>query len=221
MNARKLHKSGSLFYVLSDHYNKAAAREVLHDLTGNKLKLVFPQLARFASLGLTIPFSTPDCEHAFSTMNQAKTKVRNRLKTTSFDFLLRISIEGPELKDFGFQLALSEIVGSVLLSLLACTVETPFYGHPLVKQKPVLNSRWSVKRGSLRHAHASHHFCSPQIQSRRHSPMNLQLHTLDILHLCCSKFAQKVVPSLHKPTTRYMCSTLLWSHTQSLVTFSR
>ena len=27
------------------------------------------------------------------------------------------------------------------------------------------------------------------------------------------QFTQKVVPSLHKPTTRYMC-TLLWSHTQ-------
>ena len=32
----------------------------------------------------------------------------------------------------------------------------------------------------------------------------------DILHLCCLKFIQKVVSSLHKPTTRYMC-TLLWS----------
>ena len=31
----------------------------------------------------------------------------------------------------------------------------------------------------------------------------------DILHLCCSK----LVPSIHKPTTRYTC-TLLWSHTQ-------
>ena len=31
-----------------------------------------------------------------------------------------------------------------------------------------------------------------------------------ILHLCCSKFAQKVVPILHSPTTKYMC-TLLWS----------
>ena len=35
----------------------------------------------------------------------------------------------------------------------------------------------------------------------------------DIVHLCSSKFTQKVVPSLHKPTRRYMC-TLLWSHTQ-------
>ena len=37
----------------------------------------------------------------------------------------------------------------------------------------------------------------------------------DILHLSCSKYTQKVVPSLHKPTTRYMyMCTLLWSHTQ-------
>ena len=48
------------------------------------------------------------------------------------------------------------------------TVETAFYNHPLVQQKPVLKGRWSVK------------------------------------HLSCSKFTEKVVPSLHKPTTRYV-----------------
>ena len=36
-----------------------------------------------------------------------------------------------------------------------CTaVETAFYDHPLVQQKTVLKGRWSVKRESLRHAHA-------------------------------------------------------------------
>ena len=62
----------------------------------------------------------------------------------------------------------------------------------------------------------SHHFSSPQIGSGRHFPNSrnaLAAVYTDILHLGCSKFAQKVVPSLHKPTTRYMC-TLLWSHIQ-------
>ena len=43
-------------------------RDVLHDLASDKLKLVYPQLARLASLGLMIPVSTADCEPAFSTM---------------------------------------------------------------------------------------------------------------------------------------------------------
>ena len=33
------------------------------------------------------------------------------------------------------------------------------------------------------------------------------------IFICCSKFTQKVVPSLHNPATRDMCA-LLWSHTQ-------
>ena len=70
LNAEELHKEWESFSVMvADHYSKAAAREVLHDLAGNKLKLVYPQLAHLASLGLTIPFSTADCERAFSTMN--------------------------------------------------------------------------------------------------------------------------------------------------------
>ena len=62
----------------------------------------------------------------------------------------------------------------------------------------------------------SQHFSSPPIWRGRHFPNSrnaLAAVYTDILHLCCSKFTQKVVPSLHKPTTRYMC-TLLWSHTQ-------
>ena len=34
------------------------------------------------------------------------------------------------------------------------SVETAFYDHPFVQQKPALKGRWSVKWGSLRHAHA-------------------------------------------------------------------
>ena len=37
---------------------------------------------------------------------------------------------------------------------VSSTVETALYNHPLVQQKPVLNSGWSVYWGSLRHAHA-------------------------------------------------------------------
>ena len=57
----------------------------------------------------------------------------------------------------------------------------------------------------------SQHFSSPQIPNGRHflNSRNALAATCiytDILHLCCSKFTQKLVPSLHKPTTRYMCT---------------
>ncbi len=101
MNAEELRKEWESFSImLVDHYGKAKAREVLHDLASDKLQPGYPQLARLACLGLTIPFSTADCERAFSTMKRVKTPLRNRLKTTTLDWLLRISIEGPDLKDF-------------------------------------------------------------------------------------------------------------------------
>ena len=89
------------------------------------------------------------------------------------------------------------------------TIKTAIYNHPLVQQKPVLNSRWFVKPGSLRHAMQSQPVCFPQIRNGGIFPL-AAVYT-HILHICCSKCTQKVVPSLHKPTTtRYMC-TLLWS----------
>ena len=112
--------------MLADHYSKATAREVRHDLAGNKLKLVHPQLAHLASLGLTMPFSTADCERAFSTNELSKTKLRNRLKATTLDCLLRISIEGPELKNFDLELALnkwSTIRNRRISSTIACLCE--------------------------------------------------------------------------------------------------
>ena len=69
LNAEELHKEWESFSImLADHYSKAKTRDVLHGLASSKLKLVYPQLARLASVGLTIPFSTADCERAFSTM---------------------------------------------------------------------------------------------------------------------------------------------------------
>ena len=94
--------------MLADQYSQAAAREVLHDLAGNKLKLVYPQLAHLASLGLTKPFSTTDSERAFSTMNRVKAKLKNRLKATTLDCLLRISMQDPKLYNFDFKLTLKK-----------------------------------------------------------------------------------------------------------------
>ena len=111
VNAEELRKEWESFSVmLVDHYSKAKTREVLRDLASDKLRpvYVYPQLAHLACISLTIPFSTADCERAFSTMKRVKTPLRNRLKTTTLDWLLRISIEGPDLNDFDFELAVNK-----------------------------------------------------------------------------------------------------------------
>ena len=94
MSVEDLHKEWESFsLMLSDHYSKAKTREVLHDLASDyKLQPVNSQLARLAIIGLSIPFSTADCERAFSTMKRVKTPLRNKLKTSTLDCLLRISI---------------------------------------------------------------------------------------------------------------------------------
>ena len=97
----------SFSVMLADHYTRVKTEEVLHDLASEKLKDIYPQLACLASLCLTIPLSTADCERAFSSMKRVKTPLRNRLKTSTLDSLLRISIEGPDLEDFNFDQALS------------------------------------------------------------------------------------------------------------------
>ena len=94
-----------------------------------------------------------------------------------------------------------------------------FLRSPLGAAKTSLNRRWSMKWGWLRHAHAkSTLFFSSNSKWNAfflNSCKELAAVCTSILQLCCSKFTGMVVPSLHKPETRYMyMCTLLWSHTQ-------
>ncbi len=109
VNAEELRKEWESFSVmLVDHYGKAKARDVLQDPASDKLQSAYPQLRCLVCLGLTIPFSTADCECAFSTMKRVNTPLQNRLKTTTSDWLLTISIEDPDLKDFDFDCAVNK-----------------------------------------------------------------------------------------------------------------
>ena len=100
---------GTFSVMLADHYSKAKTKDVFRDLVlTDKLQPLFPQLSKLASVILTIPFSTADCERVFSTMKRVKILLRNRLKTTTLDWLLRISIEGQALDDFDFEAAIEK-----------------------------------------------------------------------------------------------------------------
>ena len=69
----------------------------LKELVSNDmLKVMFPNLNKIASIGLTIPVSTASAERSFSQMKMIKTRLRNSLSDCSLSHLMRIAIEAPE-----------------------------------------------------------------------------------------------------------------------------
>ena len=73
--------------------------------TDPSLQDMYPQLSKLALIAALIPVSTADCERSFSTMNRVKTKLRNRMTTSTLDSLICISMEGPPLPQFNFERA--------------------------------------------------------------------------------------------------------------------
>ena len=65
----------------------------------------FPNLSKLLSVVLTHPVHTADCERAFSTQNMIQTQRRNRLSAERCDQLMRVGIEGGEMKDSDFKAA--------------------------------------------------------------------------------------------------------------------
>ena len=62
---------------------------------------LYPNFARLAAKALVIPVTNADCERAFSTQNQQKIKLRNRLSNATIEHLTRIEANGPpQLDDF-------------------------------------------------------------------------------------------------------------------------
>ena len=91
-----------------------ASMEQLWNLIAVYHKDDFPNLITLASLALTHPVHTADCERAFSSQNSVTTATRNRLSSDKCDQLMRVMIEGPspdaeqnELNDY-FLRALAE-----------------------------------------------------------------------------------------------------------------
>ena len=92
--------------LMKNDYSSTTMQQVLkHFCTNQSLRDMYPQLTKLATIGALIPVSTAECERAFSSLNRIKTELRNRLKTSTFDFLMRISIEGPPLAEFDFERA--------------------------------------------------------------------------------------------------------------------
>ena len=67
---------------------------------------MFPNIIRLIKIIYSISFSSVDCENGFSVQNLIKSKLHNSLSTKTLDMLMRLSIEGPESKDFDYDKAL-------------------------------------------------------------------------------------------------------------------
>ncbi|XP_077869109.1 zinc finger protein 862-like [Saccoglossus kowalevskii] len=66
---------------------------------------VVPTLHQLASIALTLPISTADCERGFSVVGRVKTKLRNRLSQKILRCLLYLSAEGPATQEFNYSKA--------------------------------------------------------------------------------------------------------------------
>ena len=64
---------------------------------------LYPQMSKLISMIAVIPVSSAYCERGFSTANRIKTKLQSRLKVTSLNQLMWISIGGPDISQFRFE----------------------------------------------------------------------------------------------------------------------
>lgn len=70
-------------------------------------KETFPNLLRLAAIALVMPYHTADCERGFSEQNRTKNSLRNRLEQHTLQRLMMINLEGPHMREFDFNKALS------------------------------------------------------------------------------------------------------------------
>ncbi len=92
--------------LIHTQYSSFTLRQMLRLLCSNQtLRDIFSNLTKLSTIAALIPVSTAECERAFSAMNRIKVDLRNRLKTTTLNSLMRISIEGPSASNFNFDRA--------------------------------------------------------------------------------------------------------------------
>ena len=91
--------------LIQAYSNLSMAQMVSAMVTDSNLKQMYPELTKLATIAAVVPVSTAACERAFSAIKRIKTELRNRMKTSTLDCLMRISIEGPPIESFDFEKA--------------------------------------------------------------------------------------------------------------------
>ena len=77
-------------------------------LSNDSLGSICPMLSQLTAIVLALPVTTAVCERGFSTMNRIKTDSRNHINTTTLERLIRLSSEGPSIKNFCFSKAVDD-----------------------------------------------------------------------------------------------------------------
>ncbi|XP_072343659.1 uncharacterized protein C17orf113-like isoform X3 [Scyliorhinus torazame] len=77
-----------------------------------KQKLMFPMVSSLAARYLALPIPTADLLGAFSRQHVLRTKLGNSLTSKSLENLIKISIQGPPIKEFNFAAAYSKWASS-------------------------------------------------------------------------------------------------------------
>lgn len=99
-------------FLMSDTQRAKTIQDVLRLLAGSPgMAALYPNLSRLASIALLLPLSTAEGERVFSGLKRVKTILRNRMKESTLENILRIQREGPPLEEFDFNKAI-EVWGS-------------------------------------------------------------------------------------------------------------
>ena len=69
-----------------------AVKEMWHPLHRDSMLIAYPLISKLLARTIVLPASSAEAERVFSTMNQIKTPLRNRLSSTTLDYLIRISM---------------------------------------------------------------------------------------------------------------------------------
>ena len=95
----------SFRHFLNDPSNNTKALEAVvnEHCTNPTSSRVFPTMSAMANICRVVPIHTSDVERTFSQLKLVKTRILNRIKKKTLDSLLRIILEGPDLKDFSFE----------------------------------------------------------------------------------------------------------------------
>ena len=94
-------------------YNGSSLGDKVHEV-GTQYKDTIPNLLIVLTCCYLVPMTSDLCERGFSTQNRIKSKFRTRLNNKSLNDLMRISEDGPLIKDTGAKPALNKSTQSIM-----------------------------------------------------------------------------------------------------------
>jgi hypothetical protein len=92
----------------------AHGRETLPDCYANFLHTnldVYPNLGKLATIAVTAPVTSVNCERGVSCYNSIKTDSRAAMHVQTADTLMRLNLEAPSVRDFPYDEVFEQWIG--------------------------------------------------------------------------------------------------------------